>query len=245
MSRNDPTNPPRVREGVPGLCQSAVADNLYSRLLCPFADVFCFFSADFDGFGPIVRHLASWLDGGKPSIMPKTTYSRVIIVTESQTIGVADEDEAKIRFLSMLKDETTKDFSTRFSALDVLCIFPSGSISNAARFRPLKESLMKASDHVRTSRTTSRTLFSARHFAAFFRLACDHFATTSKEPFDFVRTSRSKTPVSQHSEKSWRRPLTCKASTRKLLWKMRFSVPLTGQNQPAGRQGESKSNLVV
>ena len=26
---------------------------------------------------------------------------------------------------------------------------------------------------------------------------------------------------------------------------MRFSVPLTGQNQPAGRQGESKSNLVV
>jgi hypothetical protein len=236
---------PRVREGVPGLCQSAVADNLYSRLLCPFADVFCFFSADFDGFGPIVRHLASWLDGGKPSIMPKTTYPRVIIVTESQTIGVADEDEAKIRFLSMLKDETTKDFSTRFSALDVLCIFPSGSISNAARFRPLKESLMKASDHVRTSRTTSRTLFSARHFAAFFRLACDHFATTSKEPFDFVRTSRSKTPVSQHSEKSWRRPLTCKASTRKLLWKMRFSVPLTGQNQPAGRQGESKSNLVV
>ena len=168
---------------------------------CPFADVFCFFSADFDGFGPIVRHLASWLDGGKPSIMPKTTYPRVIIVTESQTTGVTDEDEAKIRFLSILKDETTKDFSTRFSALDVLCIFPSGTISNAARFRPLKESLMKASDHVRTSRATSRTLFSARHFAAFVRLACDHFATTSKEPFDFVTTSRSKDPVSPDLDK--------------------------------------------
>lgn len=32
----------RVRDGVPGLCQSVVADNLYLRLLCPFADVFLF-----------------------------------------------------------------------------------------------------------------------------------------------------------------------------------------------------------
>ena len=186
---------PRVREGVPGLCQSAVVDNLYSRLLCPFADVFCFFSADFDGFAPIARYLALWLDGGKLSIMPKTTYLRVIIVTESQTIGIADEVEAKIRFLSILKDETTKDFSIRFSALDVLYIFPSGSISNAARFRPLKESLIKASDYVRTSRATLRTLFSTRHFAAFFRLAYNYFATISKEPFDFIRILRSKTPV--------------------------------------------------
>ncbi len=49
----------------------------------------------------------------------------------------------------------------------------------------------------------------------------------------------------KHFKKSWRWSLTCKASTRKLLWKIRFSVSLTEQNQLADRQEKSKSNLIV
>lgn len=83
----------------------------------------------------------TWLDGGKPSMMPETTYPRVIIVMETQTPDIINEDEARNRLFLMLKDETTKDLSTRFFALDVSCIFSSGSISNAVRFRTLKEIL--------------------------------------------------------------------------------------------------------
>lgn len=49
----------------------------------------------------------------------------------------------------------------------------------------------------------------------------------------------------KHFEKSWKWSLTCKASTRKLLWEIRFSVSLTEQNQLADRQEKSKSNLIV
>ena len=155
--------------------------------------------------------------------MLKTIYLRIIIVTESQTISAADEDEAKIRFFSILKDKMIKDFSTRFSALDILYIFPSGSISNAARFRPLKESLIKALDYIRTNRATSRTLFLTRHFAAFVKLACDYFATISKEPFDFIIILRSKNPVSPNLDKHLFTFLSNIKSPHKLT---EFAIPI-------------------
>lgn len=112
----------------------------------------------------------------------------VIVVTEIPTPDIANENEARNRFLLMLTDEMTKDRSTPFSALVVLCLFPPSSISTEARLS------------VRMSRSKSRTFFSARYFAAFFELACDHLAMTLKEPFDgpfdFVKTSRSLNPVS-------------------------------------------------
>ena len=155
--------------------------------------------------------------------MPKTTYLRIIIITESQTIGIADENEAKIRFLSILKDKTTKDFSTRFSALDVLYIFLSGNISNITRFKPLKESLIKALDYVRTNRATLRILFLIKHFAAFFRFVYNHFVIISKEPFDFIKILRFKTPVSLDFDKY----LFTFLSNIKFLYKLtQFAIPI-------------------
>ncbi len=181
----------RVREDVFEACQSAIVDYLYFRLFYSFVDVFCFFSANFDEFSSIVRHLASWLDNDKSLTLSETTNSWVIMITKTLTSDFATENEVKNRFLSMLKDETTKDLSAWFFVLDVLCIFSLDDISNKARLRPLKECLMNASDQVQVRRMISRTLFLTRHFVAFFRLACDHFARTFKKLFDFIRVSWS------------------------------------------------------
>jgi hypothetical protein len=187
---------PRIREGVGDLALDEAADNLYSRLFCPFADVFCFFSADFGGFRPIVRYLASWLEKGRPSTLSKATYPRVLVVAETTKPCDESEKEAKDVFLGEFKKETTKEFAERFSALDVVTVSSEGRMSAHARYQRFEERVVQASDQVRFNRAETRTLFSARHFAAFFRHACDHFARNPREPFDFVKASRLRNPVS-------------------------------------------------
>jgi hypothetical protein len=41
-----------------------IIDSIYSHLLLPFIDVFCFFSANLSGFRQIARRLAVWLEKG-------------------------------------------------------------------------------------------------------------------------------------------------------------------------------------
>ena len=119
---------PRIREGVGCLALDEAADNLYSRLLCPFADVFCFFSADFGGFRPIVRYLASWLEKGRPSTLSKATYPRVLVVAEATTPCDESEKEAKDVFLGEFKKETTKEFAKDFRPLTSWSCLPHSCI---------------------------------------------------------------------------------------------------------------------
>lgn len=137
---------PRIREGVPGLPLDSVADKLYSRLLYHFADVFCFFSTDLGGFRPITRHLAAWLENGEASTLPKSTHLRVIIVSDSISPEAGKEKQAREVFLSMLREETTKDLFEYFSAVDVVALLPEDQMSTQARHRRLKEHLMSVSD---------------------------------------------------------------------------------------------------
>jgi hypothetical protein len=74
-------------------------DSIYSYLLLPFIDVFCFFSANIGGFRQIARHLAVWLEKGESSTLLRSTYPRVIIVTEKIRLGTYVEKEARKAFL--------------------------------------------------------------------------------------------------------------------------------------------------
>lgn len=179
----------------PGSSVDKIAVEIYSHLLFPFADVFCFFSADLGGFRQIARHIATWLEIGQSSNLPKSTHPRVVIVTEKIPLGVESEREARKAFLWLLREETTKDLSEKISAIDIVALFPSNKISVEARHRRLKECLMNSSDQVRKNKEDTKTLFSATHFTAFSKYACDHFSKTSTEPFDFIKASRIQNPV--------------------------------------------------
>ncbi len=188
---------PRPRTGVPGLPLDEVADNLYSRLLHPFTDVFCLFSADIGGFRPIACHIARWLENGRASTLPKGTHPRLVVVTESIAPTVEKEREARDTLLRLLSQETAKSVFEYFSEVDVVALFPESKMSNHARHRRLKEFLMNVSDQVRMGREEKRVLFFARHFNAFFRHACKHFVTSLEEPFDFIRVARQSNPVAK------------------------------------------------
>jgi hypothetical protein len=116
-------------------------------------------------------------------------------------IGLGAFNKAKDVFLGEFKKETTKEFAERFSALDIVAASSEGRMSVHARYKRLEERVVQASDQVRFNRAETRTLFSARHFAAFFRHACDHFARNPREPFDFVKASRLRNPVSVDLDK--------------------------------------------
>jgi hypothetical protein len=99
--------------------------------------------------------------------------------------------------LSLLSEETATDPMDSFSSVDIVALFPCGTISPDARFRALKELLMDRSDEIREARYRSRQLFSVTHFTALLESACEHFATNSSQPFDYIRASRSQNPVAK------------------------------------------------
>ena len=181
---------PRIRDGEQGLALEEAADHLYSRLLGSFADVFCFFSADFGGFRPIVHRLASWLENSQPSTLPKTTYPRVVVVVETIDSGAESDNQTREVLLEALRAETTKNPAERFSALEVVTVPQGGHC-----YRRLEEYLIRGLNQVRAHKVEARTLFTARHLVAFFRCASDHFAKTTREPFNFIKTSRFRNPV--------------------------------------------------
>jgi hypothetical protein len=74
-------------------------DSIYSHLLLPFVNVFCFFSANLSGFRQITRRLAVWLEKGQSSTLLRSTYPRVIIVTDKIRLGAYEEKEARKAFL--------------------------------------------------------------------------------------------------------------------------------------------------
>ena len=132
--------------GRPGVSLDDSAVSVYTRLLFPFVDVFCFFSADLGGFKQIACHVAAWLEKGSSSILPKCTYLRVIIVSDKILPGAEMEKEARKSFLWLLEEETIKDLFEQISAIDIVAFFPAGTMSDEARHRPLKERLIDGSD---------------------------------------------------------------------------------------------------
>ena len=181
----------------PTLAESA--DKIYFRLLSPFTDVFCFFADDVGKLRPIVQHLALWLDLGQPSTLPKSTRPKVLIVVERDKDVHSDDEAASRTFKQMLSEETTVDVSEHFSDIRILSLEAhSKSLSNRSRHRELFECLLNFSDQVREAKVRTQTLFSARHFAAFFHHALNHVVATSAEPFNFISTSRIGKPVARN-----------------------------------------------
>jgi hypothetical protein len=172
-----------------------ILSGIYTQLLFPFVDIFCFFADDLGGFKQVARHLAAWLEQCQGPTIHRSTRPRVVIVTEKFPLGAETENEARKAFLSLLSEETTRDLFEQISAIDIIALFPAGSLSVSARHRRLKECIMSGSDQVRKSREETKLLFSLTHFIAFLKSACQHFSQTAEEPYNFIKASRVDNPL--------------------------------------------------
>ena len=183
---------PGPRGSIVGVGLQHVADQLYSTLLSPHTDVFCFFAADLGGLEAIARRVVAWLNVGHLATSPAAALPHIVIVTEFS--ASESESVARDRFIALLATESRLDVFARFAGIRVIALLPASNVSAQARHRRLKEGLMAASDQVRSARADSLMLFAGHHFAAFLGHTCSHFADGSTEPFNFIRTARLNNP---------------------------------------------------
>jgi hypothetical protein len=169
-----------------------------------------FFSDDIGGLKQVAHSLAQWIKKVDVSSTSHFIRPKEVIAIESVTISAASEARARTEFLSLLSGETAGDLMQRLSSIDVIALFPGGSISVDARFRALKELLMGRSDEVREARYNSRHLFSLTHFTALLESTCELFTKATSQPFDCIQASRSQR---RRSRPRWSRlqlPTVCK-----------------------------------
>jgi hypothetical protein len=199
------------------------ADYLFCRLLRPFSDVFCLFLEDLGGMQSVVERLVSWLEKGQATAVPETAHPSLVLVVEKDAPGPKAEREVREELLHMLEQRTPMNIFDLFFDVTVVSIFPEERLSLQSRHRRVKERLLNTLDQGQERRSRIGMLFSATHFAVFFRHACDHFVTTLDAPFEFVKTSRLRNPVSAEMEKHLSSFLKHIRSPQEL---MEFAIPL-------------------
>ncbi|RDL41162.1 Uncharacterized protein BP5553_01141 [Venustampulla echinocandica] len=192
-----------------------LAHMLYAKLIAPFSTVICFFAEDFGGLPLVAKVLASWLISfsNRPSDLPASTHSRVLILTRGEDSVNFDEQTATRRFILELGRESERHLGNwtgrssgkakqaelsrlllaQFGGLRVLKL---PSLDATPRtWRVLRSKILQDSLELHTRRKEAQVAFSAPHLTAFFHAACDHFCTDIVSPFNFIRASRVANPV--------------------------------------------------
>lgn len=177
-----PTSWPRKRE-------HSTIDTLYGRLIFLFCDVICLFAEDFDGLPQVAHLLRSWLRVRSASSLSKKVRPRVIIVAKEETNSVTHSflDLEDLRLSLQQEDIVRRD--EVFVSITLMRLAGT-QISPLARFRRLKEVILKEADKARAVRLEERVLFSAKHIQCFLHRAIQHTALSVIEPFNFIAHSR-------------------------------------------------------
>ncbi|KAJ9607014.1 hypothetical protein H2204_015708, partial [Knufia peltigerae] len=170
---------------------------IYSRLLLPFTDVFCFFASDLGGFRGVASQLAGWLRDVTVPISTPFIRPSVVIVTDKIPLTQMAETEAQKALLFLLNEETSQDPSLLFSCIEVVAVPHIQKFRSPGSLERLKHRLLLRIRKAEQFRRETRTLYSLTHFAAFFKSACEHFSTSDSEPFDFIKASRSHNPLAE------------------------------------------------
>ncbi|KAH7304394.1 hypothetical protein B0I35DRAFT_454699 [Stachybotrys elegans] len=176
-----------IRRTSPGSSLGSASNSIYTKLLFPFTDIFCFFC---DDLGDL---------------------NKIVLAIERLPSGIKTMRRAKTAFLEVVKEMTTKNLLDHVSAIDIVQLIPGSS-----RFGQLGNHLLTYSDEARRGREDAQALFSLTHFAALLNSACTHFCR-HQEPFDFIKSSREEYPVSLDWEEHIARFLEYIKSSEQLM----------------------------
>ena len=161
---------------------------IYSRLLYPFVDLFCFVYHDGSDVENIVQNIKGCVQARKMSTVQGVLPEILIIIARegAQQAQVAEELLAKLAGSSL---DLVPEY---FSGLKFAKIRKDELITDKGRSR-LQRHLRNASNRIRHERADRGLLFSANHFLAFAEIAFEQLLLP--EPFDFIKTSRLQNPV--------------------------------------------------
>ncbi|KAL4862021.1 hypothetical protein BDV12DRAFT_179441 [Aspergillus spectabilis] len=162
-------------------------DTILARLLFLFVDVICIFAEDMGGLDAVHASLRRWIALGQNASC--LDYKpRVLIICGSDMSSVTSEILEERDFLfHMTRYPEAPDV---FASINLFRLPKATSMSNMARYRPLKEEIMKALDLSRRLRKEEGYLLSGAHLEVYFHSALWHLSQTPSLPFDFVQSAR-------------------------------------------------------
>jgi hypothetical protein len=199
----------------------------------------------------------------RPSELPPSAYSRVLIITrqgnenfDSRSLTKSFLKEVaqnyQSRLGSLLSDTGARQTQAEFARLlsiqlGGLQVLESPDAKSSSRsWRTLKSAILEDSKELQLHRKQAQASFPVLHFKAFFHSACDHFCSDSVAPFSFIPSSRISSPVSNDF------PLHLSAFLKIVdTTQLRhFAVPviasaLAFESYPKGMHGKIMSSLLV
>jgi len=171
--------------------ETPYADIIHARLFFLFADVICLFADDFALLEHVVGRLKSWARAGGNGGTPVAAHPKVVIVMRgdeaSSTFNVLEAQDLRFKLHQ-------QDLVGFFSSITVLYLADE-QVSPLARYRRLKEVLLRHADEQRQWRQNTHSLYSALHLNRFMQEAVKHISQTVEAPFNFLHISRLHNPI--------------------------------------------------
>ncbi|KAI0525818.1 acyl transferase/acyl hydrolase/lysophospholipase [Xylaria bambusicola] len=179
-----------AREAYPAACTSSAQANtiLYSQLLHPFADIFCFYAYDPEDLEMISQQITAWFWEAPPS--SRCGYPpQVLIVLAGSRWKQRDVDTAAETFDDLVDETAAPARDAHLPKVSFL------RLRRARRFSAVLPSLESRAQAVRQNRQQARALFSVRHFNALFNRAFNRVGSSLDFSFDCLRAARQDLPV--------------------------------------------------
>ncbi|KAI8417489.1 hypothetical protein FOFC_00044, partial [Fusarium oxysporum] len=159
---------------------------LFSRLLYPFVDIFCFYSYGPSDLTKIARWIATWPSQNGPLWRP----SLMVLLCEKHLLQPDAAAVAEHLFTSTITTLTTKPLDCYFT--DSWFLPTTDSSSSALIQAGFREHLSV----VRLRRRESGLLLSVEHTNTLFERAFESAGTLYYQPIDLIRSARRDIPVS-------------------------------------------------
>jgi hypothetical protein len=161
-------------------------DNLYSRLLRPFTDVVCFFSAESDEIHHQIDRMIPWLKQISTKVPLCAMQPRLLLIAAPHEQRSEASMEAHV--VGLLEERLKRPVSDLLSCISVYVKHRSS--------QTIMDRIKRETDIARNAHARDYTILNAVHFDLLFRQACEHFVSTRQDSFDMVAASRLHRPVS-------------------------------------------------
>ncbi len=159
-------------------------DILHARLFFLFTDVICIFADDFKDHESVTDRLNTWATIEFAVDLFREIRSRVVIVAFDQMKKLRRNKQ----FWSIVN---TRNF---FFSIELLYL-PEDHLSSLARYRRLKDILLRQANEIRWLRISKHYLFSAVHMSRLFSRALQHIVDSINQSFSFIRASRERNEI--------------------------------------------------
>lgn len=149
-------------------------DQLFSRLILPFADVLVVAAADVESVRSVGECLDIWSSSIRGSHWPETFLPHIIVLTEGKEAHCLQaKDRGNLSFPSI-------------KSFDVDKKHPRSTV-----WTSIKETMSDMLEHSRNHKMQQKLLFSVPQYMSLFNRAVQHFCRTPEEAFDLVVASRA------------------------------------------------------